>query len=108
MTDLITMIWGDEPPISAVNVIHKYVGALRRLLEPELALRSSGSYLLRHGNGYRLMIGPEILDLAAFRHGVAAAKVSVVAERPEEAARAATPTPYGSATDPRAAPWPTA
>ncbi|MEH1163988.1 BTAD domain-containing putative transcriptional regulator [Micromonospora sp. CPCC 205539] len=85
MTDLINLIWGDDPPLSAVNVIHKYVGALRRLLEPDLPLRSSGSYLLRHGNGYRFAAGPETLDLAAFRQFVAAAKVGTAEDRPEEA-----------------------
>ena len=35
--ELVDLIWGEDAPASALNVIHKYVGALRRLLEPALA-----------------------------------------------------------------------
>jgi DNA-binding SARP family transcriptional activator len=76
MSDLIASIWGFTAPPSAVNVIHKYVGALRRLLEPELALRTPGSYLLRTAGGYRLAAGPETLDLAAFRDLAAAGRAA--------------------------------
>ncbi|WP_327002260.1 winged helix-turn-helix domain-containing protein [Dactylosporangium sp. NBC_01737] len=37
-SELIDLIWGDGVPSSALNVIHKYVGALRRLLEPAIPL----------------------------------------------------------------------
>ena len=37
MGDLISIVWGEEPPARAVNVIHKYIGALRRVLEPQRA-----------------------------------------------------------------------
>ncbi|MFK3978829.1 BTAD domain-containing putative transcriptional regulator [Micromonospora sp. NPDC050397] len=76
-SDLIAMIWGPISPPSAVNVIHKYVGVLRRLLEPDLPSRSPGSYLFRSGNGYRFTAGPETLDLVAFRSHVGAAKASM-------------------------------
>src|ERR1044072_1725049 len=33
-TELVELIWDGGDPASAVTVIHKYVGALRRLLEP--------------------------------------------------------------------------
>ncbi|MFC6159433.1 BTAD domain-containing putative transcriptional regulator [Kribbella jiaozuonensis] len=65
--ELIDLIWGDDPPRSALNVLHKYVGSLRRLLEPDLAARGSGSYLQRHGSGYLFATGPGMLDLADFR-----------------------------------------
>ncbi|MFG1918843.1 BTAD domain-containing putative transcriptional regulator [Micromonospora sp. NPDC048898] len=84
-TDLTGLIWGADSPPSAVNVVHKYVGALRRLLEPDLPTRSAGSYLLRHGNGYRFVAGPETLDLLAFRRHVSAAKSCLGQDRPAEA-----------------------
>ncbi|MEO3770684.1 BTAD domain-containing putative transcriptional regulator [Micromonospora sp. B9E7] len=84
-TDLIALIWGPDSPASAVNVIHKYIGVLRRLLEPNLPPRASGSYLLRSGNGYRFTAGPEMLDLVAFRWHVASAKASVGKDRLDEA-----------------------
>lgn len=36
--ELIDLIWADDVPASALNIIHKYVGALRRVLEPALLL----------------------------------------------------------------------
>src|SRR4051812_38080408 len=50
--ELVDLIWGDDAPASAINTLHKYVGALRRLLEPNLPARETGSYLFRRGNGY--------------------------------------------------------
>src|SRR5215469_13112919 len=52
MDELIELIWDQASPASAVNVIHKYVGALRRLLEPSVRARDVGSYVRRRGNGY--------------------------------------------------------
>ncbi|SDT03432.1 AfsR/SARP family transcriptional regulator [Actinoplanes derwentensis] len=74
MAALIDLMWGADPPASAVNVIHKYIGVLRRLLEPGLTPRAPGAYLTRHDNGYRFSAGPETLDLVAFRRLVVRAK----------------------------------
>lgn len=51
-------MWDDDVPASALNVIHKYVGTLRRLLEPEVPARGTGSYLHRRGNGYLFTMRP--------------------------------------------------
>ncbi|TQS46212.1 AfsR/SARP family transcriptional regulator [Cryptosporangium phraense] len=74
--DLIDLIWEDDAPSSALNVVHKYIGALRRLLEPSLPPRGTGSYLLRRGNGYLLAAGASRLDLTAFRALIRTADVS--------------------------------
>ncbi|GAB6898974.1 AfsR/SARP family transcriptional regulator [Kineosporia succinea] len=66
MNELVDTLWPSDPPVSAVNIVHKYVGALRRLMEPDLAPRDSGSWLLRSGNGYRFVADPRVLDLARF------------------------------------------
>ncbi|GAA1649714.1 hypothetical protein GCM10009733_053430 [Nonomuraea maheshkhaliensis] len=79
------MIWDDDAPASAVNVIHKYVGALRRLSEPALPIRGNGSYLQRRGNGYLFAAGPGALDLAVFRESVRAAGQAVARQRREAA-----------------------
>ncbi|MFG1885766.1 BTAD domain-containing putative transcriptional regulator [Micromonospora sp. NPDC049102] len=84
-SDLLDLVWGPDSPASAVNVIHKYVAALRRLLEPDLPPRAVGSYLLRHGNGYLFVAGPETLDLVAFRSDVSEAKSSLAQDRPDDA-----------------------
>jgi DNA-binding SARP family transcriptional activator len=85
MAELIDLLWADDPPASAVNVIHKYVGALRRLLEPELAARAQGSWLIRHGNGYRFVADADHLDLTAFRREVDQARKSLSLDRPDDA-----------------------
>ncbi|MGY3518649.1 AfsR/SARP family transcriptional regulator [Micromonospora sp. PTRAS2] len=72
--ELVDLLWGPGAPPSAVNTIHKYVGGLRRLLEPGLPPRAPGAYLTRHGHGYRFAAGPEALDLVLFRRTVAEAK----------------------------------
>ena len=65
--ELMDLLWAQEMPASALNVMHKYVGSLRRLLEPGLAVREAGSYLQRCGDGYLFDCGTSELDLVAFR-----------------------------------------
>ena len=79
--ELVDLMWGEDAPASALNVIQQYVGALRRLLEPALASRKSGSYLLRRGNGYQCVAGPGVFDLADFRALVGASRVELEEER---------------------------
>jgi DNA-binding SARP family transcriptional activator len=74
MTELIDLLWGEDPPASAMNAVHRYVGALRRVLDPTIEARSPGRWLVRHGPGYRLGVAPENLDLAALRHAADAAR----------------------------------
>ncbi|GAB2826085.1 hypothetical protein GCM10022221_25080 [Actinocorallia aurea] len=83
--ELIDLIWGDESPASALNVIHKYVGGLRRLLEPAIGSRGASSYLHRRGNAYLLSAGPGTLDLVAFRDLLERAAASLAERRREEA-----------------------
>jgi DNA-binding SARP family transcriptional activator len=77
VAEMIDPLWGEDPPPSAVNAVHRYVGALRRVLDPTIAARSPGRWLVRHGPGYRLGVARENLDLAAFRHAAGAARSSV-------------------------------
>jgi DNA-binding SARP family transcriptional activator/tetratricopeptide (TPR) repeat protein len=65
--DLIELLWAQDPPGSAVNVIHKYIGAIRRLLEPDLKARSGGRWLARHGGAYWLAADEPMSDLISFR-----------------------------------------
>lgn len=65
--ELIALIWGDGAPPSALNTIQRYIGALRRLLEPATPVRGAGSFLQRHGDAYLCVAGPDTLDLVAFR-----------------------------------------
>ncbi|GAA2216042.1 hypothetical protein GCM10009850_115110 [Nonomuraea monospora] len=84
-SELIDLIWDEGAPASAVNVMHKYVGALRRLLEPALPARGTGSYLQRRGNGYLFVAGSGMLDLATFRESVEAAGAAQAEQQHEVA-----------------------
>ncbi|MBQ0901603.1 BTAD domain-containing putative transcriptional regulator [Micromonospora sp. U21] len=73
VAELVDLLWESDPPPSAVNVVHRHVGMLRRRFEPGLPTRAAGSVLIRDGAEYRLRIDGESLDLLRFRHLVAQA-----------------------------------
>lgn len=85
--ELIDLLWGDRAPSSAMNVLHKYVGGLRRVFEPSIPARQPGSHLCRRGNGYLFTPGSAFLDLAEFERLVGIANREVAERRPEEALR---------------------
>ncbi|GAA1371064.1 AfsR/SARP family transcriptional regulator [Catellatospora chokoriensis] len=76
LTDLVDTIWNQDPPTSAVNVVHRYIGTLRRLIEPDLPVRAVGGYLIRHAAGYRLRVDEDSLDLLNFRRLVTQARAA--------------------------------
>jgi len=64
---LIELLWGEEPPESAINTLQVRVSQLRRALEP---LRSSGTaarVLQSRPSGYVLVLEPEQVDLERFQ-----------------------------------------
>jgi DNA-binding SARP family transcriptional activator len=63
----IEMLWGHSAPASAVNSVHRFISALRRTLEPDLAARSGGRWLLRRDSAYRLVAPLRAIDLMEFR-----------------------------------------
>jgi DNA-binding SARP family transcriptional activator len=83
--DLIELLWEEQPPASAVNVIHKYIGAIRRLLEPDLEARAAGRWLTRHGPAYRLAVDEDMSDLISFRRLVRDAGSAYAANQPADA-----------------------
>ncbi|MFI5934064.1 AAA family ATPase [Actinoplanes sp. NPDC051494] len=74
--ELIDLLWGRDAPGSALNVIHKYVGALRRVLEPGLPARGSSRWLHRIGDGYQFTAAAGMLDLTVFRERVQRARIA--------------------------------
>ncbi|MFF3378559.1 BTAD domain-containing putative transcriptional regulator [Streptomyces sp. NPDC002680] len=74
LPDIVDALWADRPPGHAVNMVHRHVGELRRLLEPGLPLRAEGGLLLRGGGGYRLTVPTESVDLLVFRQLVGQAR----------------------------------
>ncbi|MBQ0851856.1 tetratricopeptide repeat protein [Streptomyces sp. BH-SS-21] len=83
---LVDSLWDGDPPERAVNVVHRHVGALRRLLEPGLTQRSEARVLVRAAGGYRLDVGEEALDLHRFRTLRDAGQEAADHDRPGEAA----------------------
>ncbi|MDX3525625.1 helix-turn-helix domain-containing protein [Streptomyces sp. ID05-39B] len=107
MDEIVDTLWGTDPPRSAVNVVRRHVGSLRRLLEPGLPARAEGRLLLRDAGGYRLLTegdspgewrGPVAMGIAA------AARASTSGSRPPAANSwrrpAWRPTPPCSAAGP--------
>ncbi|SNS96237.1 DNA-binding transcriptional activator of the SARP family [Streptosporangium subroseum] len=74
LAEIIDVLWGEDPPDSAVNVVQRHVGELRRLFEPGLPRRAVGQWLVRSSGGYRLNVDPDTLDLLRFRHLVEEAR----------------------------------
>lgn len=75
---LVDALWGDDPPESATTSLQVYVHGLRRAVGAERIETS--------GNGYRIHVAPEELDLARFERLVAQAERSFHEGRPGEAA----------------------
>jgi DNA-binding SARP family transcriptional activator/tetratricopeptide (TPR) repeat protein len=68
VTEIVDILWGQNPPESAVNVVHRHIGALRRLFEPDMPTRGvSSQWLVRGSGGYRLEVDTDALDLLKFR-----------------------------------------
>ncbi|PSM45335.1 AfsR family transcriptional regulator [Streptomyces dioscori] len=82
---IVDALWEEEPPEHAVNVVHRHVGSLRRLLEPELTSRTEARVLVRAADGYRLNTEDGALDLLRFRRLRDAAQTASAAGRPAEA-----------------------
>jgi len=84
---LVDGIWGDEPPASAVNLVHTYVSLWRRLLDERLGAGAGRRRLERVGSGYRLHLGPGELDLAECRRLAGLGRTAAEQGQWEEAAR---------------------
>ena len=84
-SEMVDVLWDDSAPESALNVVHKYVGSLRRLLEPGLAARAPGSYVRARGDGYVFQGRGSGLDLLTFRDLVADAQAASAARQEQEA-----------------------
>jgi DNA-binding SARP family transcriptional activator/tetratricopeptide (TPR) repeat protein len=67
LSELVDLLWRADPPASAVNIVHRYVGMLRRVLEPGLPSRAAGRWLVRRAGGYRVAADAGALDLLRFR-----------------------------------------
>ena len=64
---VIDALWGDDPPVTAVNLVQAHVSRLRKVLDPGRSPRGGGELLASVGASYRLQATAGALDLLAFR-----------------------------------------
>ena len=76
-----TLLWGENPPSRATNIIYRHVGSIRRILDPHLPPRAPGLWLERQGGGYRLNVDEHSSDLLRFRALAEAAQHAAAADQ---------------------------
>lgn len=74
--ELIDQVWGEKPPVGARNVLHRHIGRIRRALEPGLAFREPGTWLLGVPGGYQFRSEGLDVDLLEFRNLAARGSVA--------------------------------
>ncbi|WP_436536834.1 AfsR/SARP family transcriptional regulator [Actinoplanes sp. HUAS TT8] len=97
--EFVTMLWGHHAPASAVNSLHRFIGSLRRLLEPGLPARSGGSLLTGRDGVYRLVVPADSVDLTGFRRLAGEARVSIFTSLKVDRYRAALAMSHGRCAD---------
>lgn len=85
--EIVGVLWPEGPPASAPNVVRRYLGALRRLLEPGLPPRAPGRRLVRQPGGHLLQTADDEVDLARFRTLTRNGERAAATGRPETALR---------------------
>ncbi|MFF4259279.1 BTAD domain-containing putative transcriptional regulator [Streptomyces sp. NPDC001663] len=63
---LIDVVWGEEPPPSAVGALQAYVSRLRRQLEPARPAGTRSSVIVREGAGYAIRLAADEVDAWRF------------------------------------------
>ncbi|MEU9338161.1 BTAD domain-containing putative transcriptional regulator [Streptomyces sp. NPDC048290] len=67
--ELLDAVWGSAPPQAAVSVLRTYVSRLRKVLEPGRGTAGS-PVIVSVGDGYRVRLGEDALDLTVFERRV--------------------------------------
>ncbi|GAA1673609.1 hypothetical protein GCM10009830_19910 [Glycomyces endophyticus] len=75
---LMDLLWGERRPPTAVDLLYTYIARLRRLVRPAAPPTCA---IVAAPGGYRLVAGPERLDLLRFRSLAAAGRVEADPER---------------------------
>jgi len=68
---LIEMLWGMDVPARAHGSLQAYIHNLRKVIEPNRAVRSHAHVLVTQPPGYVLLVGPDELDATRFEYLVA-------------------------------------
>ncbi|MEU0203829.1 MULTISPECIES: BTAD domain-containing putative transcriptional regulator [unclassified Streptomyces] len=70
-SEIILAVWGEKLPGNPRNLVHKYVGGLRRALEPGTEISRTSNLLPLGDNGYVLHVDREQVDLNLFTRAAA-------------------------------------
>lgn len=65
-TELVDVLWGNQPPPSATNVIQTHVKHLRRALDPDRHAYARSPNIPTVGDGYALRLSPDQVDVERF------------------------------------------
>src|SRR5919198_6515394 len=79
---LIDELWGESPPATARKAVNVYVSQLRKALA-----RNGHDPIATADGGYRLVVGPDLLDADRVRSLVAAARERMAGGGADEASR---------------------
>jgi DNA-binding SARP family transcriptional activator len=74
---LIDGIWGEDATPTAAKTLHTHVFQLRRLLEQSEPSNADGTPILTEGQGYRLRIDPDAVDVHRFERLLILARGSI-------------------------------
>ncbi|MFJ2759629.1 ATP-binding protein [Nocardioides sp. NPDC087217] len=85
MSELVDLLWDENVPMSAINTVQKHIGAIRRMLEPDLPAREAGSFIVRRGGGYAFVGRTATVDLIEFRSHVDSARTHLASGRRDAA-----------------------
>jgi DNA-binding SARP family transcriptional activator len=104
---LIDRVWGDDPPLSARNVVYGYVARLKALIASGQDAEGAAANvtLSRRSGGYLLQAGPDRVDVARFRRLVAEASAAGEDDRAVAALREALALWRGPALGTLDSPW---
>jgi predicted ATPase/DNA-binding SARP family transcriptional activator len=80
---LVEVVWGEDPPPSAIPSLQAYVSNLRRLLRTA----GGGRHIERRHRGYVLTVDDEALDVTLFLQHAGLARAAADARRWEDALR---------------------
>ncbi|MGI5183361.1 BTAD domain-containing putative transcriptional regulator [Dactylosporangium sp. CA-152071] len=85
---IVEVLWGAEPPATALGTVHSHLARLRRALEPDRPPRSPSRVLVRVGGGYAVRPAPGAFDADVFS-ALAAEGQDLIANGQLEPGRAA-------------------
>ncbi|MFI5915968.1 BTAD domain-containing putative transcriptional regulator [Dactylosporangium sp. NPDC051541] len=78
---IVEVLWGADPPPTALGTVHSHLARLRRALEPDRPPRSPARLLLRVGGGYAIRPAPGSFDAERFTALAVAGREHVAAGR---------------------------